>query len=68
MKNKTQVFLVHGGMTFKNQRDYLHYLKTRNISLGKRTRPKKAQKISICCFQKTTVLSPCLTPKNTEGN
>lgn len=27
MKNKTQILIVHGGMTFKNQRDYLCYLK-----------------------------------------
>lgn len=30
---KTQIFVIHGGMTFKNQKDYLHYLKTRKISL-----------------------------------
>lgn len=33
MKNKTQIFLIHGGMTFKNKKDYLHYLKNRKISL-----------------------------------
>lgn len=31
-KNKIQVFLVHGGMTFRNKKDYLHFLKTRKIS------------------------------------
>ncbi len=36
MKQKTQVFIIHGGMTFKNRKDYLHYLKTRNISLSKK--------------------------------
>jgi predicted alpha/beta hydrolase family esterase len=33
MKNKTQIFLIHGGMTFKNRKDYLKYLKNREISL-----------------------------------
>jgi len=36
MKNKTQIFLVHGGTTFKNKKDYLKYLKTRKISIEKR--------------------------------
>lgn len=30
---KTQVFLIHGGMTFKNKKDYLRFLKTRKISI-----------------------------------
>ena len=38
MKKRTQVLIVHGGMTFKSTRDYLHYLKTRKISIGKRVR------------------------------
>ena len=33
---KTQVLIIHGGMTFKNKKDYLHFLKTRKISLEKR--------------------------------
>lgn len=33
---KTQIFFIHGGMTFKNQKDYLHYLKTRKISLKRK--------------------------------
>ncbi|NQV88607.1 MAG: alpha/beta hydrolase [Parcubacteria group bacterium] len=33
MKKKTQVFIVHGGMTFKNKKDYLRYLKTREVSI-----------------------------------
>ena len=33
MKNKIQIFMVHGGMTFKNKKDYLHFLKTRKISI-----------------------------------
>lgn len=35
-KKKTQVFIVHGGMTFKNRKDYLKYLKTRKISIEKK--------------------------------
>ena len=37
MKKKTQIIIIHGGMTFKNQKDYLKYLKTRKISIEKRT-------------------------------
>lgn len=29
---------IHGGMTFKNKRDYLHFLKNRDISLEERKR------------------------------
>lgn len=36
MKQKTQIFVMHGGMTFKNQKDYLHYLKTRKIRTGEK--------------------------------
>lgn len=32
---KTQILMIHGGMTFKNQKDYLHYLKTRDIPFVK---------------------------------
>ncbi len=35
MKRKVKVFMVHGGMTFKNQKDYMHFLKTRSISIEK---------------------------------
>ncbi|MCX6712149.1 MAG: alpha/beta hydrolase [Candidatus Vogelbacteria bacterium] len=35
---KTQIILIHGGNTFKSQRDYLHNLKTREISLEKKVR------------------------------
>lgn len=28
--------MVHGGMTFKNEKDYMHYLKTRKVSTKKR--------------------------------
>lgn len=31
MKKKIQIFMIHGGMTFKNKKDYLHFLKTRKI-------------------------------------
>lgn len=42
MKNKrTQILMVHGGMTFRNQRDYLDYLKNREIKLDKK--PKWAE-------------------------
>jgi len=33
MKKKIQIFMVHGGMTFKNKKDYLRFLKTRKISI-----------------------------------
>ncbi len=35
-KNKIQVLLIHGGTTFKSDKDYLHYLKTRKITTEKR--------------------------------
>lgn len=36
MLKKIQILVIHGGMTFKNQKDYLHFLKTRKISLEKK--------------------------------
>ena len=30
---KRQIFLIHGGMTFRNNKDYIKWLKTRQISL-----------------------------------
>lgn len=30
---KTKILYIHGGMTFKNQKDYLRFLKTREIKL-----------------------------------
>lgn len=36
MKKKPQILMIHGGMTFRNERDYLHWLKTKKISIGKR--------------------------------
>jgi hypothetical protein len=38
MKNKTQIFLIHGGNTFKTKKDYFEYLKTKKISLEKKIR------------------------------
>ena len=38
MKNKIQIFIIHGGMTFKNKKDYLHFLKTREISIEEKLR------------------------------
>ena len=35
-KKKIQVLVVHGGMTFKNEKDYLHYLKTKKVSSKKK--------------------------------
>lgn len=36
MKNKIQIVLIHGGMTFRNRHDYMSYLQNRKISLEKR--------------------------------
>jgi len=38
MKAKTQILVVHGGMTFKNRKDYLGFLKNREISIEKKIR------------------------------
>ena len=35
---KTQIFFIHGGVTFKNKKDYLKFLKTREISIDKNIR------------------------------
>jgi len=35
MKKKTQLFIIHGENTFKSDKDYFHYLKTRPIPLEK---------------------------------
>lgn len=34
--NKIQIFFIHGGMTFKSKKDYLDYLKTREVSVEER--------------------------------
>lgn len=36
MKPKPQIIYIHGGMTFKNRKDYLKFLKTREVSIGRR--------------------------------
>ncbi len=33
MKKETQVLIIRGGMTFKDRKDYLRFLKTRKVSL-----------------------------------
>jgi len=33
MKKQIQIFIIHGGMTFKSKKDYLHFLETRKISI-----------------------------------
>lgn len=38
MKKNTQIFFIHGGETFRNKKDYLHFLKTRKISLERKIR------------------------------
>ena len=38
MKKKIQILYIHGGITFKNQKDYLHFLKNREISIEKSIR------------------------------
>ena len=35
-KRKTQVLIIHGGNTFKSDRDYLSYLKTKKVTTEKR--------------------------------
>lgn len=33
-----QVFYIHGGMTFKNKKDYLHFLRHREVSIEKKVK------------------------------
>jgi predicted alpha/beta hydrolase family esterase len=35
-KQKTQIFYIHGGTTFRNKKEYLHFLKTRTPSIKKK--------------------------------
>jgi len=35
-KKKAYILIIHGGMTFKNKRDYLYFLKNREISIEKK--------------------------------
>lgn len=36
MKEKPQILIIHGGNTFKNKKDYLHFLKTKKVSIERR--------------------------------
>lgn len=36
MKKKTQILMIHGGSTFKNKTDYLHFLKSMKVSIKER--------------------------------
>ena len=38
MKRKNQILFIHGGVTFKNQKNYLNFLKTRSISIEEKIR------------------------------
>ena len=38
MNKKIQILYIHGGMTFKNKKDYLHFLKNRKISIDKKVK------------------------------
>jgi predicted alpha/beta hydrolase family esterase len=37
-KKRTQILLIHGGETFRSRKDYLHFLRKRQISIGPRVR------------------------------
>lgn len=39
-KEKNQIVFIHGGMTFKSRKDYLHFLKTGEISIEKKRKWK----------------------------
>lgn len=36
MTKKIQILMIHGGMTFKNKKDYINFLKKRKVSIEKR--------------------------------
>lgn len=36
MKKKIQVLIIHGGMTFKNKKDYINFLKKKRDFFGKK--------------------------------
>ena len=38
MEKKIQIFIIPGGMTFKSKKDYLHFLKTREVSIEEKIR------------------------------
>lgn len=37
-KERIQILIIHGGMTFKNRKDYLDYLKNRKVSIEEKVR------------------------------
>ncbi len=37
MEPKKQIFIIHGGETFKNEKDYFKYLRNRKVSLEKKS-------------------------------
>lgn len=39
---KTQIFIIHGGMTFKSKKDYLSYLVSREVSVEEKLRWRDA--------------------------
>ena len=41
MEEKPQIFIVHGGTTFKNREDYLDFLKNRSVSIEKKRKWRK---------------------------
>lgn len=38
MEKKIQIFIINGGVTFKNKKDYLHFLKTRKVLIEEKIR------------------------------
>lgn len=38
MKSKTQIFVIHGGTTFKNKKNYIDWLKNRIVTVEKKQR------------------------------
>lgn len=38
MREKNHIMIIHGGMTFARQKDYVHFLQTREISIEKKVR------------------------------
>ncbi len=41
-KQKIQILFIHGGMTFKNKQEYLHYLSTKSVTLEKKEKRSDA--------------------------
>ncbi|HPT08623.1 MAG TPA: alpha/beta hydrolase [bacterium] len=41
MESKKQIIFIHGGMTFKNKKDYFSYLRNKEISLDKKSKWSK---------------------------